>query len=219
MAADKYSKRNSDMKNRMIGVLGAFDKYGLYGIGPHIPWGTPEGRSHLKLDMGRFVLVSRTSAPKGMRNTLIVGRDTAEAMGMHPLPGRRMIILSRTLDESMLNGNPTRTGDNQLYVARNAQQAVERACSFEDGGHVFFAGGYEVWLQGLTSGFCTHAFITVVKTDARKHSTFTGEPKYAPEMLHDETFVGMKRSEDLPSADDIWKDMRVELEFRNYANA
>lgn len=204
------------MKNRMIGVIGAFDENGLYGIGPHIPWSTPEGRSHLKLDMGRFVLVSRTSAPEGTKNTLIVGRGTAEAMGMRTLPGRHMIVLSQTLDESTLNGSSKEIGDNWLYVARNAQQAVERACSFKDGGHVFFAGGYEVWLQGLKSGLCTNAFITVVKIDARKHSTFTGDPRYAPEMLRDETFIGMKRSEDLPLVDDMWESSPVELEFRNY---
>lgn len=201
----------------MIGIIGAFDEYGLYGIGPHMPWGKEDGKSALKLDEGRFIAVTKDSAPEGRTNTLVVGRGTAEAMGMRPLAKRRTIILSQTLDERRLNeGLPE---GSKLFVARNAQQAVSRALSWSDAGHIFFAGGYEVWLQGLKSGLCTHAFITIVKCNALKRSTFTGEPRYAPEMTLDETFVGMKQPENLPPLEDVWEDRSVELEFRNYMKA
>lgn len=202
------------MDFRMIAVMGAFDENGVYGIGPHMPWEDERGRSGIRYDMGRFVLITKDIAPKGKKNVLVVGRSTAEAMKMLPLPGRYMFVLSRTLKEEEVNAG--RGKNEKLYIVRNALHAIEAARALEDSGHVIFAGGREVWIQALQSGICTHAFTTVVKCNAVERSLYKGEIREAPEMLRGETFCGMKL-ECSTSMVDTWGDKEVELEFRNYA--
>lgn len=118
------------MKTRIIGVVGAFDENGVYGIGLNLPWGSSDGRSLLKLDMGRFVEVTRRTAPEGKRNVLVIGRGTAEAMGMSPLPGRHMIVISNTLNEAEINKD--RPKEKQLAVVKNTTEAIERALSLDN---------------------------------------------------------------------------------------
>ena len=200
------------MEKRIIGVVGAFDRNGIYGIGPHLPWGSADGRSKLKLDMGRFVEVTRKSAPEGKQNVLVIGRGTAEAMDMRPLPGRHMVVISNTLDEKAVNA--TLPDGKKIAVVKNVQQAIERATAFDDCGHILFGGGYEVWLQALKSGLCTHAFITVVMCDSDVMSLYCDEVRQAPEMTNHATFVDM--TVESYQVNDKWDDKDVELEFRNY---
>ncbi len=201
------------MENRIIGIVGAFDQNGVYGIGPHLPWGDETGRSLLKLDMGRFVEVTRKSAPEGKRNVLVIGRGTAEAMGMSPLPGRNMTVISNTLNEAEINKD--RPKEKQIAVAKNTTEAIERALKHEDCGNIFFGGGYDVWLQALKSNVCTHVFTTVVMCDAAKMSLHQGAIRKAPEMTSHETFAGMFiKSVDVS---DTWGQQEVILKFHNYS--
>lgn len=200
------------MKTRIIGVVGAFDENGVYGIGLNLPWGSSDGRSLLKLDMGRFVEVTRRTAPEGKRNVLVIGRGTAEAMGMSPLPGRHMIVISNTLNEAEINKD--RPKEKQLAVVKNTTEAIERALKYEDCGNIFFGGGYDVWLQALKSGVCTHAFTTIVMCDTAKMSSHQGAIRKAPEMSVHETFAGMfVESVDVS---DMWGQQEVPLRFHNY---
>lgn len=202
------------MNPQMIAVVGAFDENGVYGIGPHMPWENEKGKSSLQYDAGRFVLVTKGTAPKGKKNVVIVGRSTAEAMKMLPLPDRYMFVLSRTLEEEDVNAG--RGKNEKLYIVRNALHAIEAARALGDSGHVIFAGGREVWLQALQSGICTHAFTTVVKCNSAKHSHYQGEIHRVPEILDDATFVSMRLEESI-AISDYWGNKEVELEFRNYA--
>lgn len=201
------------MENRMIAVIGAFDQKGTYGIGPHLPWGSTEGRSLLKKDMGRFIEKTRGSAPEGTRNVLVIGRGTAEAMGMRPLPGRHMIVISQTLNEREINKE--RPEDKKIAVAQNVQQAIERALKHNDCGHIFFGGGYEVWLQAIKSGFCTNAFTTVAMCDAAAMSPHRGDIRRALEMTLHETFAGMFVT--TTEEDDVWNDQPVKLKLHDYS--
>ncbi len=202
------------MQKRMIGPIGAFDKNGVFGIGLHLPWGNEQGRSAIRLDMERVVEVTRKTIPaEGKQNVLVMGRGTIESMGWRALPGRRIIILSQTLDEREVNAG--RAEGKTFAVARNASQAVTRALEYDDCGHIFFFGGESVWLEALKSDLCNAAFITVVSCDSVPMSMHKeGNVRRLPEMLLDTTFTDMNCER--ISVEDIWGDVPVELEFRNY---
>lgn len=198
----------------MIGPIGAFDQNGVFGIGSHLPWGDEQGRSAIRLDMGRVVEVTRKRIlADGKQNVLVMGRGTIESMGWRALPGRRTIILSQTLNEREVNANLPE--GKTFAVERNASQAVSRALEYEDCGHIFFFGGEYVWLQALKSDLCNAAFITVVNCDSVPMSMHKeGEVRRLPEMLLDTTFTDMNREHIVVK--DTWGDISVELEFRNY---
>lgn len=203
------------LNQRIIGLIGAFDSNGVYGIGSHLPWGNEKGGSKIKLDMARFKYVTKEVAPPKKQNVLIVGRGTAEAMGFRPLPGRYMIVLSQTLKEEILNTDLPE--GKKIAVARNVQQAVERALQYEDCGNIYFAGGYEVWLQALKSGLCTHAFITEVICDCLAKSPFQGELRRAPEMVRDATYQHHYLEPDKPEEiEDSWDENPVQLKFMTF---
>lgn len=198
----------------MIGPIGAFDQNGVFGIGLHLPWGNEQGRSAIKLDMGRVVEVTRKTIPaEGKQNVLVMGRGTFESMGQIALPGRRTIVLSQTLNEREVNAD--RPEGKTVAVVLNASQAVTRALEYDDCGHIFFFGGESVWLEALKSNLCNAAFITVVNCDSVPMSMHKeGEVRRLPEMLLDTTFTDMN-CERIPMTD-MWGDVSVELEFRNY---
>jgi dihydrofolate reductase len=200
----------------MIAVVGAFDENGVYGIGSHMPWEDENGRSGIRYDTGRFLYITRETAPQGKRNVLIAGRRTAETLGMRPLPGRRMVVVSRTLHEDEVNAG--RGEEESITVAHGLSAAMEKALAFEDCGHVFFIGGYEVWQRALAFQLCTHAFITVIRCNTVARSIYKGDCHRAPDMLLAATFGGMDLVDSVTIVDS-WGESEVELEFRNYARA
>jgi dihydrofolate reductase len=202
------------MEKRTIGIVGAFDRNGVYGIGPHLPWAGGDGRSLLKLDMARFVEITRRTVPlEGKQNVLVVGRGTMKAMDWHPLPGRHTIILSQTLTKDDIRAKIP--SGKHVGLARNVQQAIDEALKLPDCGNILFGGGYDVWLQALKSGMCTHAFITVAMCDSVAMSAHQGEVRRAAEILDHATFPNMKVEGFQVS--DIWGEQDIELEFRNYS--
>jgi len=68
-----------------LGVMAAVSPEGAIGLGGKIPW-------HYRGDMRR---VKRLT----MGTTLIMGRITWESLGGRPLPGRRNLVVSRTIGE------------------------------------------------------------------------------------------------------------------------
>ena len=201
------------MKDRIIAPIGAFDKNGVFGIGNFLPWSSENGRSMLQIDMKKFVERTK-SAPEGKQNVLVVGRGSFEAMGSRPLPGRRMIVLSQTLDERTVN--VALPPERHIAVARNCSQAVDRAVTYHDCGNIFFGGGETVWLEALKSDLCNAAFITHVHCDTVAISVHKeGLIRRLPEMLKDETFVNMRHI--TPSIhQDSLNGRRVSLEFVIY---
>jgi hypothetical protein len=82
-------------------------------------------------------------------------------------------------------------------------------------GHIFLFGGETVWLEGLKSGLCNAAFITIVMCDSVAMSPHKkGLVRRLPELLRDETFTGMV-CERVPMTD-MWGAAEVQLEFCNY---
>jgi dihydrofolate reductase len=201
------------MNDRIIALIGAFDENGTYGIGNFLPWAAANGRSMLQVDMKNFVDKTR-SAPEGKQNVIVVGRGSFEAMGSRPLPGRRMIVLSQTLDEHIVNA--TLSPEKHIAVARNCSQAIDCAVAYHDCGNIFFGGGETVWLEALKSNLCNTAFITHIHCDTVAISIHKeGLVRRLPEMLKDETFVNMRQNTPNIHQDSI-DGKPVSLEFVTY---
>lgn len=109
--------------NRAIGLEGA------------LPWRLPE-------DLRRFKRLT-------MGHTLLVGRRTYESIG-RPLPGRRMVVLTR---------QPGWSAEG-VQVARSLEEALELAAGGEE---VFIAGGAEVYREALPR--VQRLYLTVLERD------------------------------------------------------
>jgi dihydrofolate reductase len=202
------------MSDRLIAPIAGIDQNGVFGIGSYLPWSNETGRSAIKLDMGRLVLITRNTlfAPD-TKNILIMGRGTFDSIGKRSLPGRRTVVVSQTLTEHEVNLG--RADEDRIAIAQNIPQAVARALQFKDCGHIFLFGGETVWLEGLKSGLCNAAFITIVMCDSVAMSPHkNGLVRRLPELLRDETFTGMV-CERVPMTD-MWGAAEVQLEFCNY---
>src|SRR5262249_38753908 len=94
---------------------------GVIGDGDRLPWRLPE-------DLARFKRLT-------MGGTLVLGRKTWESIG-RPLPGRRMIVVSRKVG----------------YAPSGVTVAGSRAEALENGGeegNVWIGGGGEIYRQAL----------------------------------------------------------------------
>lgn len=106
----------------MINIIVAAAENGVIGRGNAIPWHLPE-------DLKLFKRLT-------LGHTLIMGRRTFESIGK-PLPGRRTIVVSRTL--SALPGAET---------ASSLEAALEAARDAEE---VFIAGGGQIYAEAMAS--------------------------------------------------------------------
>jgi len=128
----------------LIKAIVAVSPQGILAVDGVIPWRKPE-------DLKRF-------KAKTLGSTLIMGRKTWESIGSKPLPGRRTVILSRSLVIS----------DNRALVAASLDQAFQMArdpyWGSRDNLEVWLVGGAEVYEQ------CLHlidSFDVTVVTDYR----------------------------------------------------
>ena len=103
-------------------IIAALTKDRVIGRDNAIPW-------HISGDLKLFKRVT-------MGHTLVMGRKTFESIGGRPLPGRKNIVVSRTLPE---------TGG--IDVCRTFEGALDLAESF--GGETFIAGGAALYRQAL----------------------------------------------------------------------
>ena len=72
-----------------ISIIAAVAENGVIGRGGKLPW-------HLSADLRRFKQLT-------MGHTIIMGRRTWESIG-RPLPGRRMVVVSRQPDYRVDDG-------------------------------------------------------------------------------------------------------------------
>ena len=107
-------------KKREIGLIAARSENNVIGKGGRIPWDIEGELSQFKeLTMG---------------NAVVMGRRTYEEIG-HPLPGRRIIVVS---------GSAKYEGD-KICTVRSVEAAIEAAA----GANVYFAGGYGIYKAAL----------------------------------------------------------------------
>jgi len=122
----------------IISLIAAIDNHGGIGKDGRLPW-------HLSADLQRFKLLT-------MGHFLVMGRKTFEAIGK-PLPGRRMIIVTR---------NKAYHPDNCL-VASSIEHAIDLAEKYLEA-EVFIIGGGEVFKQAMI--LADKIYLTCVNTNA-----------------------------------------------------
>lgn len=103
-------------------IVAAVGRNGAIGIEGGLPWRIPE-------DLARFKQLT-------MGHAVVMGRATYESIG-RPLPGRRNIVLSRSVDLKY----------EGVEVAGSLHGAIETARSH--GEHAFIIGGAEVYRTAL----------------------------------------------------------------------
>lgn len=100
-----------------LSIIAAVADNGVIGSEGGLPW-------RLSADLQRFKALT-------MGHHVVVGRRTWESIG-RPLPGRTLVVISRTLGP--------RAGD--VVVVASLPEALEAA---RDDGEVFVAGGAEIY--------------------------------------------------------------------------
>ena len=105
---------------REIGLIVARSENNVIGKGGRIPW-------DIEAELSQFKELT-------MGNAVVMGRRTYEEIG-HPLPGRRIIVVS---------GSAKYEGDN-ICTVRSVGEAIEAAV----GVNVYFAGGYGIYKDAL----------------------------------------------------------------------
>jgi dihydrofolate reductase len=105
---------------RVIAAIAAVAANGVIGEGNRLPWHLPE-------DLARFKRLT-------MGGTLIMGRKTWDSIGHRPLPGRRIVVVSRRPGDAREEGAG-------VTWAGSIEEALEKA----EEGPVWIAGGAEIY--------------------------------------------------------------------------
>jgi dihydrofolate reductase len=125
--------------DRAIGLRGA------------LPWRLPA-------DMERFRELT-------MGHAVIMGRATWEPMAERGLPGRRVIVLSRT----------ARTWETCDAVAASLPDALQIAAQNPQETETFVAGGAEIYMEALEQTLVDRMYLTIVHAEVEADAFF---PKY-----------------------------------------
>lgn len=137
----------------IISLIAAMSEDRVIGRDGKLPWNIPA-------DLARFKSIT-------MGHTVVMGRKTYQSIG-RALPGRRNIILTKTLVE--IEGCET---------AGSLQQAIAAAEGDEE---IFICGGQEVFREALP--LCQRIYLTVV------HDKYQGDVYFPPVP---ETFAELNR--------------------------
>lgn len=133
----------------IISIIAALDERGGIGFENEMPW-------HIPGDLVRFKKLT-------MGHHLILGRKTSQSIGK-PLPGRKMIILSRNPDYQMA----------ESQVASSLQEALQMARD-EGESEAFVIGGAEIFRLALP--LAEKMYLTHVHTSSQADVYF---PDYDP---------------------------------------
>jgi len=130
----------------IVSIIAAMDKRRGIGVDNKLPW-------RLSADLKRFRELT-------MGHHIIVGRKTFESIG-RPLPGRRMIIVTR-------NGNYKTEGCDVVHSVKDAiRLARERGDS-----EVFICGGAEIYAQSIE--VADRMYLTFVDAEVAADAFFPG---------------------------------------------
>lgn len=151
-----------DAGEMRVSLVVAVAENGVIGRGGDLPWRLPE-------DLRRFKRLT-------MGHHLVVGRKTWESIG-RPLPGRKMIVVSRGAPEL----------PDGVALAASVDEALEAARAAGDD-EVFVAGGGEIYRLALP--LADRIYLTRVEGDVE------GDVCFAPLKPAEWTLVS---SETLPA--------------------
>lgn len=151
------------MKIRCYYCIGVFMRFNIVvalcsehnGIGyqNQLPW-------TIRADLKHFSNLTK-SAPEGKHNVVIMGRRTWESLPKKPLPGRKNIVLSRTM-----------TATTDIQVCRGFEQALNTLIFDVDVHQVFIIGGVDVYRSALDHVDCETIYVTEILTTGICCDTF-----------------------------------------------
>lgn len=90
-----------------------------------------------------------------MDKTVVMGRKTYESLPKRPLPNRKNIIISRTMDEKSV--------PNGVLIFRSIESFLKEFTYNKDSENIFVIGGAEIYNQMME--FCEFAYITHIFED------------------------------------------------------
>jgi dihydrofolate reductase len=127
-----------------ISIIAAMAENGVIGRDGRLPW-------HLAADLKRFKSLT-------MGHTLVMGRKTWESIG-RPLPGRRMVVVSRQADY--------RPEGVEVVTSLDDALAIASAAGDEE---VFVIGGAEIYQLALPRA--DRLYMTLVLADVEGDTYF-----------------------------------------------
>jgi dihydrofolate reductase len=139
----------------IISLIAAMSEERVIGHDGKLPWNIPT-------DLARFKSIT-------MGHALLMGRKTFESIG-RPLPGRKNIVLSRSLAE--IEG---------CLVARSLTEAISAGGGDDE---IFVCGGEKLFQEALP--FCQRIYLTVV------HGSYQGDVHF-PQIP--DSFLELQREE------------------------
>ena len=134
----------------ILSIIAALDERRGIGIDNRIPW-------HLPGDLSRFKKLT-------MGHHLILGRKTYQSIGK-PLPGRKMIVLSRDLEFKLERSRVAASFQDGLKIAHDAGES-----------EAFVIGGAEIYQLALP--IADRMYLTQVHTTSQADVYF---PEFDPE--------------------------------------
>jgi dihydrofolate reductase len=129
-----------------VSIIVAMSENGVIGRGGELPW-------RLSNDLRRFKAIT-------MGHTVIMGRRTWESIG-RPLPGRRMIVVSRQDDY--------RVDHPDVEVTADLDEAIELAAANGEL-EAFVIGGAEMYQSALP--IADRLYVTLVKAQVEGDTYF-----------------------------------------------
>jgi dihydrofolate reductase len=128
----------------IVSIIAALDEQGGIGYQQNMPW-------HLPGDLSRFKKLT-------MGHHLILGRKTYESIG-GPLPGRKMVVLSRNPEFELTDSLVTTSLEEGLEIARIAGE-----------NEAFVIGGAEIYEAALP--IADRMYLTRVHTVSQADTYF-----------------------------------------------
>jgi dihydrofolate reductase len=161
-----------------VSIIVAVAENGVIGRRGKLPW-------RLSSDLKRFQRLT-------MGHTIIMGRRTWESIG-RPLPGRRMIVVTRRADYA--SGTPA------VKVVRSLESALRTAEAAGDS-EAFVIGGAELYREALPRA--DRLYLTRVRADV-PGETVLPEVPWAGWRLTETTAHGADDSNDFPSVFEVYE--------------
>jgi dihydrofolate reductase len=128
----------------IISIIAAMDRKRGIGVDNKLPW-------RLSADLKRFRELT-------MGHHIIVGRKTFESIG-RPLPGRRMIVVTRDRSYRAEGCDVTHSVEDAINLARERGES-----------EVFICGGAEIYAQSIE--FADRIYLTLVDAEVAADTFF-----------------------------------------------
>lgn len=134
-------------------IVVACDSERGIGFENKLPW-------HLPKDMKHFRELTSAKSAGAHQNFVIMGKNTWLSLPerFRPLPNRRNIVLSRTLEPSELQSSP----ESNVRICRSLNEALDFVAKHRSDERCFVIGGAKVYEQALAHPCCSRLNLTQI---------------------------------------------------------